>query len=159
MAWHFTRLFWEPSANCMTSRPVSSFGAKKKLRYILPVLHARTLKVTLKCHKSAFVLLQSSAKTNKQPPPPNNKQTNNNNKPEPPVFLLRVLSIFSNLCYRVWCKDAFAHNRRAPLSPNHRMAVRASLKRLPVYTPAEAGKSETLQQSSVWGLSDEKKCF
>lgn len=62
MAWHFTRLFWEPSANCTTSHSVSSFGAKKRRRYILPVLHARPLKLTLKCHKSAFLLLQSPAK-------------------------------------------------------------------------------------------------
>lgn len=96
MAWHFTRLFWEPSANCMTSRPVSSFGAKKKLRYILPVLHARTLKVTLKCHKSAFVLLQSSAKTNKQPP---QQQTNKQQQQTgaPCVFTTSTINIFKPL--------------------------------------------------------------
>lgn len=67
MAWHFTRLFWEPSANCTTSHSVSSFGAKKRRRYILPVLHARPLKLTLKCHKSAFLLLQSPAKKKTKP--------------------------------------------------------------------------------------------
>lgn len=77
VAWHFTHLFWEPSENFTTSCSVSSFGAKKRRRYILPVLQVRTLKLALKCHKLECVLLQSPAK-----------------KTEPPVFRLRLLSIF-----------------------------------------------------------------
>lgn len=66
MAWHFTRLFWEPSANCVTSRPVSSFGAKTSVYFASSArTHARTLKLTLKCPKSVFVLLQSPAQSPK----------------------------------------------------------------------------------------------